>query len=64
MNNYVINRDIIDKYIKSSKIISKKIHSIPKIGSVNGLYATIMGIGGVIPILIYRIMDNNNEHFN
>jgi endopeptidase La len=56
-----ITKDMIDKYIKKSSINNKKIHNSPKIGNVNGLYATSIGIGGVIPILIYRNHGNNGR---
>lgn len=56
-----ISRQLIDKYIKNPKLNVKKVNTIPKIGNVNGLYATSMGTGGVIPILIYQNHDNNNK---
>jgi ATP-dependent Lon protease len=49
-----ITKDIIDKYIKKPTLNIKKINDVPKIGTVNGLYATSMGSGGIIPILIYK----------
>jgi endopeptidase La len=57
----IITRELIDKYINKSNIINKKVHTVPKIGNVNGLYATSIGVGGVIPILIYRNHSNNGR---
>jgi endopeptidase La len=56
-----ITRELIDKYIKKNKIMNKEIHNEPKIGSVNGLYATSIGTGGIIPILIYKNHGNNGK---
>jgi endopeptidase La len=57
----ILDRDLIDKYIKKPKITNKKINSQPKIGNVNGLYATTTGMGGIIPILIYKNHNNNGR---
>jgi endopeptidase La len=55
-----ITKDIIDNYLVKPNILYKKIHSMPEIGVVNGLYATTMGDGGIIPILIY--MNNMGDN--
>jgi endopeptidase La len=57
----IITRDLINTYIKKPKLNIKKINDIPKIGNVNGLYATSMGTGGIIPILIYPKHGNHNK---
>lgn len=56
-----LTKELIDKYIKKTKIMNKEIHNEPKIGSVNGLYATSIGTGGIIPILIYKNHGNNGK---
>jgi endopeptidase La len=57
----IITKELIDKYINKSNVVDKKIHKTPKIGNVNGLYATTIGVGGIIPILIYRNHNNNGR---
>ncbi|ATZ80407.1 putative Lon protease [Bodo saltans virus] len=54
IKNIVITKELIDKYIKKPSLNVKKINNVSKIGNVNGLYATSMGSGGIIPILIYK----------
>ena len=49
-----VTKDMIDKYLIKPTILVKKIGPISEIGTINGLYATSMGDGGIIPILIYR----------
>ncbi len=47
----ITNHDIEYKYLKDKhKIIKKKVHTKPLIGTINGLWANSMGMGGVIPI--------------
>lgn len=53
MKNHVV------KYLGKSKSNVEKIHSTNQIGVVNGLYATTMGSGGIIPILCYPNRHNN-----
>jgi endopeptidase La len=61
LKDIVITKELIDKYINKPKINIKKVNDIPKVGNVNGLYATSIGTGGVIPILIYKNHDSNNK---
>lgn len=43
--------DIKDKYLKETREIKgMKIHTVPTIGVINGLWANSMGKGGVLPI--------------
>ena len=43
--------DIKFKYLKERcSVKHKKIHEIPEIGNINGLWANAMGMGGIIPI--------------
>lgn len=47
-----ISNEQIEKYYlkEKHKIIKKKIHNLPQIGVINGLWANSLGIGGIIPI--------------
>ena len=47
-----INKDdIIDNYLKGRHSLKiQKVHSIPKVGLINGLWANALGRGGVLPI--------------
>lgn len=56
-----LTKELIDNYIKKTKIKCKEIHTVPKVGSVNGLYATESNYGGIIPILIYNNHGNNGK---
>lgn len=56
----VIKITDIHKYLLKPTLSIKKIHTAHNIGIVSGLYATTMGSGGIIPILMYRNhMDNS-----
>ena len=48
----VLTKDLINnKYLKTyHKIEEKKIHNICEIGIINGLWANVLGRGGIIPI--------------
>jgi ATP-dependent Lon protease len=46
-----ITKDSLERYlIKYDKIIEKKIHKNCEIGIINGLWANMLGSGGIIPI--------------
>ena len=51
-NSIVIDKELLEKkYFKNRvKINETKIHSVPKIGIMNGLWANSLGKGGIIPI--------------
>ena len=49
-NPLCINTDIITEYLGDVKITYKSIHPKDMIGVVNGLYATSMCSGGIVPI--------------
>lgn len=53
-NKINLSKELIDTYLVKPTILIKKIGDYPQIGIVNGLFATSMGDGGIIPILIYR----------
>ena len=55
-----ISKEFIDDLFKNNlKVVIKKINDIPKIGIVNGLYATSLGIGGITTIQIKKIYSKN-----
>lgn len=57
-----ITQDDIHKYLNKPNLNIKKIHKDPSIGVINGLYATTVGAGGIIPILIYNnFMSDQNK---
>jgi endopeptidase La len=53
-NNIVVDKETIVKYLDKSKIHIEKIHEMPLIGVINGLYASTIGKGGIVPIQIYK----------
>ena len=59
-----ITKDMINNYLVKPNILCKKINTVPEIGTVNGLYATTMGDGGIIPILVYSNNMGNNNKFD
>jgi endopeptidase La len=59
-----ITRDLIDKYLVKPSILVKKIGDVPEVGVVNGLFATTMGDGGIIPILVYRNQMGDGNKFS
>lgn len=59
-----LTRKNIDDYLKKPQITNKKIHDVDDIGVINGLYATSVGSGGIIPILIYSLYDGMKNKFN
>jgi ATP-dependent Lon protease len=50
----LITKEIVDKYLTKPNILVKKVHTTNEVGVVNGLYATTSGMGGIIPILVYK----------
>jgi len=54
---FVITKDFIDTVFENyNKVDIKHIHQIPKIGLVNGLFATAAGIGGITIIEAYKYL--------
>lgn len=51
---FIITKKVVDEYLSKPNILVKKIHSASEVGIVNGLYATTSGMGGIIPILMYK----------
>jgi ATP-dependent Lon protease len=55
-----ITKKFVDNIFKNNlKVVIKKINDKPKIGIVNGLYATSLGIGGITIIQIKKIYSKN-----
>jgi len=63
-NQVIINKQDIVKYLSKPIISIKKIHNSHQIGILSGLYATTIGIGGIIPIVIYPNLISNKNSFN
>jgi len=53
---YKIDRDTIIKFRKDPKIEFKRIASKPSVGTVNGMYATSAGIGGLTIIQAFKTL--------
>jgi len=56
-----INKKHILKYLGKPNITIEKIHLSDQIGVINGLYATTVGSGGILPILIYPAINGHNK---
>jgi len=48
-----LEKDMINKILEKPNIDITKIHPIPEVGIINGMYATSNGDGGIIPIQIF-----------
>ena len=57
-----LNKNNIETYLGKPKNVVEKIQQTPQIGVINGLYATTIGSGGILPILCYPAR-NNDENF-
>jgi endopeptidase La len=54
-NKYLITKETIDSHFnKNNNNQDKKINDSDEIGMINGLFATSIGIGGIIPIIVYK----------
>lgn len=54
--NFNLDKSLIDIILnRHHKPILKSIHSTPLIGMINGLFATTIGIGGIIPIQVKKL---------
>lgn len=60
-NEIIITKELIDNILEKSNIIIKKILPKSYVGIINGLYATDSGVGGILPILIYRNCNGTNK---
>lgn len=49
-NPLIMTKELISEYLGETKVDYKTIHSKDIVGVVNGMYATAMGSGGIVPI--------------
>lgn len=58
----IIDKNLVHRYLEKPILPSEEIHRNNLIGVINGLYATTVGMGGIIPIQIYKnyIGDSND----
>jgi len=58
---YTVDMELLDDIFKNNhKLIPKKIHNSPRIGLVNGLYATTTGVGGITIIEIFKTIGDSH----
>ncbi len=60
----VLNKEIIKDILKKPLKSRRKIHALPEVGVINGLYATGSGTGGLIPIQIYPTFSTIDDKFD
>ncbi|XWV25302.1 lon protease-like protein [Tupanvirus deep ocean] len=49
-----ITQELVHKYLDKPIMLVEEIHKNNLVGVVNGLYATSVGMGGIVPIQIYK----------
>jgi len=49
-NPLIVTKELVSEYLGETKVDYKTIHSKDIVGVVNGMYATAMGSGGIVPI--------------
>jgi endopeptidase La len=49
------------KYLGKPNVNIEKVHTSDQIGVINGLYATTLGSGGILPILVYPARNGHNR---
>ena len=56
-------KELVHKYLEKPIMLVEEIHKNDLVGVINGLYATSVGMGGIIPIQIYKnyIGDSHDE---
>ena len=59
----ILDRESIIKYLDKPGISLQKVHNKDLIGVINGLYATTIGKGGIIPIQIFENQIGDDEKF-
>ena len=64
IKNIIINKDMINEILNDSGMDVEKIHKKPEVGIINGLYATSIGSGGIVPIQIYSNYYGSEGQFN
>ena len=63
-NKVKIDKKLISSILEDSSMEIQKIHKSPTIGVINGLYATSIGSGGIVPIQIYSNYYGSDGQFN
>jgi endopeptidase La len=63
-NPVKITRKLITEYLGEPLHEDDKIHSVDAVGVVNGLYATAIGTGGIVPIQIVNNKTGTEDKFN
>ena len=58
-----ITKDIVKEIFNDPKIDVEKIHLNDTVGIINGLYATRIGSGGIVPIQIFKNYGTGNNEF-
>ncbi|AVL93679.1 lon protease-like protein [Megavirus vitis] len=58
----VIDKELVHKYLDKPTLSIEKIHKTDMIGVINGLYATSVGMGGIVPIQIYKNFIGNKNN--
>lgn len=60
--NLVINKELVDEILtRHYKVRHYQIHSEPKVGLINGLYASTVGLGGITLIQIKKILTTSSN---
>jgi ATP-dependent Lon protease len=60
--NLEINKDLIDEILtRHYKVRHYQIHTEPKVGLINGLYASTIGLGGITLIQIKKILTSSSN---
>jgi len=59
--NIIMTIELIDKLLEKANVNIKKVSPTHQIGIINGLYATDSGIGGILPILIYKTFNGTSK---
>lgn len=62
-NPIIVDKEMLEKYLDKPKVSIEKIHDRDMVGIVNGLYATTIGKGGIIPIQIYCNKTEGDSRF-
>ena len=60
----ILSRDEIINILDKPSSSKRKIHSKPELGIINGLYATSVGSGGIVPIQIFKYYTSDETRFS
>jgi endopeptidase La len=59
----ILNKKLVHTILNPPSIQEKNIHSEPKVGVINGLYATNIGTGGITPIQIFKNIEQSCKQY-